>query len=589
MSDSHQKLFSSITQQTNQEENNENAIPRSTPQYLEKQSMMHQFQNQAPDFLNTDTPSPLMAGCGYHNFVIEDTPESISDPKNFEKEIQSTQQKSSQNIGWSLLDSPIFCNENEVDNDGIGINQHVDEDQVDDFNNQINDFQVENIAHFNSSDESEDNGSEDWDYESDVQDDSEEQLWDGVEQSAISSNLEVDNLSEQIEDLTIQRKSKNAFDFQTSCENDNANQQPITKKSTPYDFDKEYISNRRKNVQFVDLINDLSPINEEDSSPKYEGVKKTGINTVATRKLTENTPYSGKYAYQSPEELPGELQKLCKTLEDQFVTPATSKDPSKQVPTSTSIRRSLFSLTPATKTQQSVNAFKKNRDTIARSFFREFNERVCGSRLPDNLEITWSEHKRTTAGSAGLSKKIGNVSSDQSEQTQYIARIELSSKILDTEERLRSTLCHELCHVAAWLIDHNRKPPHGPVFKKWGLSASQKFPGITVRTCHNYDIHVPHVWKCESCFKQYRRHSKSIDTTKFCCSLCKGSLEYVGKFNIDGTPAKTQRPNAYSLFVQSNFSKVKESCEPKTPHSAVIKKLSEMSKNEKENLSSQPR
>lgn len=35
------------------------------------------------------------------------------------------------------------------------------------------------------------------------------------------------------------------------------------------------------------------------------------------------------------------------------------------------------------------------------------------------------------------------------------ARVELSTKVLDTPVKLRRTLLHELCHVAAWLL-----PPH---------------------------------------------------------------------------------------------------------------------------------
>lgn len=45
----------------------------------------------------------------------------------------------------------------------------------------------------------------------------------------------------------------------------------------------------------------------------------------------------------------------------------------------------------------------------------------------------------------------------------YTARVELSSKVLDSSDRLRRTLVHELCHVAAWLLDHVAKPPHGEV------------------------------------------------------------------------------------------------------------------------------
>ena len=47
------------------------------------------------------------------------------------------------------------------------------------------------------------------------------------------------------------------------------------------------------------------------------------------------------------------------------------------------------------------------------------------------------------------------------------ARIELSTKVLTDEDRLASTLAHEMCHAAAWLLDGEMQPPHGRCFKKW--------------------------------------------------------------------------------------------------------------------------
>jgi len=64
-------------------------------------------------------------------------------------------------------------------------------------------------------------------------------------------------------------------------------------------------------------------------------------------------------------------------------------------------------------------------------------------------------------------------------------------QVLDSEERLRSTLCHELCHAAAWLLDHTAKPPHGPIFKKWAARAMEKYPGLSVTTCHQYKASPP--------------------------------------------------------------------------------------------------
>jgi SprT-like family len=45
----------------------------------------------------------------------------------------------------------------------------------------------------------------------------------------------------------------------------------------------------------------------------------------------------------------------------------------------------------------------------------------------------------------------------------YIARVELSVKVVDRLERLEATLAHELCHAACWVLNHTAKPPHGQV------------------------------------------------------------------------------------------------------------------------------
>lgn len=73
----------------------------------------------------------------------------------------------------------------------------------------------------------------------------------------------------------------------------------------------------------------------------------------------------------------------------------------------------------------------------------------------------------------------------------YSARVELSSKVLDSLAKLERTLCHELCHVAAWLVDHTAKPPHGPVFRRWAEVAMARYPHLDITTCHAYDIFYP--------------------------------------------------------------------------------------------------
>ena len=125
-----------------------------------------------------------------------------------------------------------------------------------------------------------------------------------------------------------------------------------------------------------------------------------------------------------------------------------------------------------------------------------------------------------------------------------------------------------MCHVAAWTLDAQAKPPHGPRFQAWAARAARALPGVpTVRTCHSYRVHAPHTWRCAGggappssnssfgaaaaspddadgsargagagCGQVYRRHSRSIDVARHACGVCRGRLVYEGKLGPDGRP-----------------------------------------------------
>lgn len=63
---------------------------------------------------------------------------------------------------------------------------------------------------------------------------------------------------------------------------------------------------------------------------------------------------------------------------------------------------------------------------------------------------------------------------DGKEKKSRRAAIELSEKVIDTHPRLANTLVHEMCHVAAWLVDGVRNPAHGAMFWKWASIATGK-------------------------------------------------------------------------------------------------------------------
>lgn len=237
-------------------------------------------------------------------------------------------------------------------------------------------------------------------------------------------------------------------------------------------------------------------------------------------------------------------------------------------------RRPLGDVTPnssshsasARKPVMSFRAFAQRREALTREVFEEVNLRVFKSRVPPDLSITWSKKLNTTAGLTYCSKKSGH----------FAARIELSTKVVDRIDRLRSTLSHELCHVAAWLFDETSNPPHGKAFKRWAAKVHQAFPDILVTTCHRYSIHYKFRYQCQNvdCAKEYGRHSKSINSATHGCGKCGGTLVLLGQFNQDGTPAKAKQGNSYSMFMKEHFSATKAGCDKGTPHKEVMKIMS---------------
>ncbi|KXS17883.1 hypothetical protein M427DRAFT_96492, partial [Gonapodya prolifera JEL478] len=161
---------------------------------------------------------------------------------------------------------------------------------------------------------------------------------------------------------------------------------------------------------------------------------------------------------------------------------------------------------------------EQDRDKLTGELFAEFNRNVFSDGLPKDMRVEWSKRLNTTAGRCYTKRCVEYVNGDWI----FTARIELSTKVLDTIEKLRSTLVHEMCHAAAWVISHVDKPPHGRVFKSWGAKASRAYPAIEVTTCHSYEIDYKFKYECTGCGKIYGRHSKSINVQVHVCGECKG-------------------------------------------------------------------
>jgi hypothetical protein len=89
---------------------------------------------------------------------------------------------------------------------------------------------------------------------------------------------------------------------------------------------------------------------------------------------------------------------------------------------------------PSTPYKKVDKQFVKNRERLAREFYGVFNSRVFSKQLPADLQIDWSNTLNKTAGRCYTKRTINDG------QVGYQARIELSSKVVDDVEKLKSTV-----------------------------------------------------------------------------------------------------------------------------------------------------
>jgi predicted SprT family Zn-dependent metalloprotease len=230
---------------------------------------------------------------------------------------------------------------------------------------------------------------------------------------------------------------------------------------------------------------------------------------------------------------------------------------------------------PATPGGMTGAQFVRQRDALMRTSFGEFNAAVFCGQLPASLADTlvWNAKLKTTAGVTYTSRQAGVHPGDG---PQMLARIELSTHVVDSPFKLRQTLCHELCHAAAWLLDGSSKPPHGAAFWKWARKAMDALPGLDVTTCHSYDIVFKFNYACTTawCAQHYGRHSNSIDTGKQACGVCGGALKLLPRLKADGTPVAKRAPTAFSMFVKERFAGVKAQMPIGSKHAQVMQELS---------------
>lgn len=218
--------------------------------------------------------------------------------------------------------------------------------------------------------------------------------------------------------------------------------------------------------------------------------------------------------------------------------------------------------------------FADRREDIATSFLAELDTTICSghitklSEATGGIKLTWSNTLKTTAGRANWRREVlrVKVSSDPptyKSEIRHHCSIELASKVIDDSSRLYNVLAHEFCHLLTFMVSEVRNNPHGAEFKSWGRKVSAAFAdkGVEVTTKHSYAIEYKFVWECVACGYEFKRHSRSVDTTRHSCGKCKGKLvqtKPVPRGAPAGKGGEGAKRSGYQIFVKENFKRVKE-------------------------------
>ncbi|OQE13447.1 hypothetical protein PENFLA_c048G10068 [Penicillium flavigenum] len=189
--------------------------------------------------------------------------------------------------------------------------------------------------------------------------------------------------------------------------------------------------------------------------------------------------------------------------------------------------------------------FNQKKIGFAEEFLRyldnAFNDQI--SRMTEEtggIKIVWTKNFRNTAGRATVrSERFLKGAVEEPGKRRYYATIELSEKVLDTEDKILCTMTHEYCHLLDIMVTENRAKgtaQHGASFKQWGARCVRALEGhpiyggrVEVTTKHTYEINHKYIWACkvQGCDFKVGRHSKSVDPNRQFCGRCRGSLEQI--------------------------------------------------------------
>ncbi|GAM89291.1 hypothetical protein ANO11243_073280 [Dothideomycetidae sp. 11243] len=246
-------------------------------------------------------------------------------------------------------------------------------------------------------------------------------------------------------------------------------------------------------------------------------------------------------------------------------------------------------------------AFDEAKSSLAATFLAELDTAVCSGAISrataatGGVQLLWSKTLNSTAGRATWRRSSGS-------ERKESATIELATKVLTSEPRLRNTLAHEFCHLATYIVSRVTSRPHGPEFKSWARKCEAAFGDISVTTRHDYAVEWRYIWACagpgpsslaemsvseqgvlqggtDGCGATYGRHSRSLNTTRARCGRCRGKLvqiKPVPRKGVSSSPEKKKTvPSGFAGYVKIHFADVRKELkrDGKVEHGVVMEEL----------------
>ncbi len=92
-------------------------------------------------------------------------------------------------------------------------------------------------------------------------------------------------------------------------------------------------------------------------------------------------------------------------------------------------------------------------------------------------------------------------------------------------EELRGIILHELCHYHLHLLGKGYKHRDSDFRELLLKVGAPRFCSLIENTEEEVKKKTIHYYKCMDCGQLYKR-KKRMDTKKYCCSICKGKIEF---------------------------------------------------------------